>query len=92
MAKYEVETTTGSVYHIDTETNTWSKNGGPIDTIYWLADGEWDGTMENVPDFQEWSEVELPSVGKSMFIRGRGMHNWYLTTPVVEIREVEEWE
>lgn len=90
--KYEVETNTGSVYYIDYDTHRWSKNT----TSFWsplvrIAEGEWDGTRTNVPDFRRWPEVRLPSVGSNMYIQGRSTNDWYLTTPIVEVRRVEEW-
>ena len=91
MAKYEVETTTGSVYYIDTDKKQWAKNSYHFEYLRIIAVGDWDGTRTNVPDFRSWPEAELPEVGRNMYIQGRGRHNWYLTTPIVETREVEEW-
>lgn len=88
MPRYEVETTTGSIYDIDTDAGVWSKNGDYEDRIIQMSEGEWDGTFENIPAFQRWPDVDKPQVGKNLFIRGRGMHNWYLTTPVVRVTEV----
>lgn len=91
MAKYEVETSTGSVYYIDTDKRQWAKNSYWFEYLETIAVGDWDGTRSNVPDFYQWQPVDLPEVGRNMFIKGRGMNDWYLTTPIVEIREVEEW-
>ena len=90
---YEVVTSTGSVYYIDYCSNRWTKNiPAWWSQIVTIAEGEWDGTRTNVPDFRRWPKVRLPSVGSNMYIQGRGMDDWYLTTPVVEVREVEGWE
>ena len=91
MGKYEVTTTTGSKYYIDHDTGWWTKNNGIWAPLTRLATGEWDGTRHNVPDITEWAEVEKPEPGKNMYIQGRGMHDWWLTTPVVSVEEVEEW-
>jgi hypothetical protein len=91
MAKYEVETSTGSVYFIDTDKKQWAKNSYFWEPLNDLAVGDWDGTRTNIPDFRSWPEVELPEVGRNMYIRGFGMNDWWLSTPIVEVREVEEW-
>lgn len=92
MAKYEVETSTGSVYFIDTDTGYWAKNSYYWEPLNDLAVGEWSGNHWDIPDFESWERVDIPEVGKNMYIRGFGMNDWWLTTPIVEVREVEEWE
>lgn len=92
MAKYEVETSTGSVYFIDTDKKQWAKNSHRFEYLKSIAVGDWNGIRTNMPDFRSWPEVDLPEVGRNMYIQGRGLNDWYLTTPIVEIREVEEWE
>ena len=92
MAKLRVETSTGSVYFIDTDNRRWAKNSYAFEHLESIAVGDWDGTRSNVPDFYEWPKVDRPEVGRNMYIQGRGMNNWNLSTPIVEVREVEEWE
>lgn len=93
MSKLEVTTTTGSVYFIDTEAEVWAKNDSFWNRLTRLSVGEWDGTRSNVPDTSEWPEVEIPQVGKNMYIQGKGLYDWWLTTPIVSVDEVEgdEW-
>lgn len=91
--KLKVTTTTGSVYEIDTDTGWWLKNGEELHSeLSALRVGEWDGTRTNIPDYSSWPEVDKPEVGKNMYIRGRDQWDWWLTTPVVSVEEVDSWE
>ena len=92
MAKYKVETTTGSVYYIDTDKKQWAKNSYWFEHLESIASGDWSGRRDNIPDFYSWPTVDLPVVGKNMYIKGYGMNNWWLSTTVVSVTEVEEWE
>lgn len=90
MAKIKVTTTTGSVYKIDTDTGVWIKNNYEVhSTLSALKSGVWDGDHSNIPDVWTWPEVEKPVVGESMYIHGRGMHDWWLSTPVVSVEEID---
>lgn len=91
MPKYEVTTSTGSIYRIDTEEMKWAKNGYDFQALTTLAMGEWDGSRSNVPDFHSWEPSSKPIVGSNMYIQGRGMHDWCLTTPIERIEILEEW-
>lgn len=87
--KLKVTTTTGSVYTIDTVTGEWDKNGWDThQKITALKSGVWDGDHRNLPDFWDWPEVDKPIEGESMYIHGRGLHDWWLTTPVVSVEEI----
>lgn len=92
MAKYVVTTSTGSVYFIDTDNRRWAKNSYYWEPLNDLAVGEWSGNRRDVPDFGSWERVDIPEVGNNMYIRGFGMNDWWLSTPIVAVREVEEWE
>lgn len=92
MSKYHIVTATGSTYDIDTEKRVWKKNSLSWEWLSHFAMGEWDGTRENIPDFYEWDESEFPVEGMNMYIQGRGMNNWFLTTELVSVEEVDEWE
>lgn len=92
MPKLRVETSTGSVYFIDTDNRRWAKNNYYWEPLNDLAVGEWSGNHRDVPDFESWERVDIPKVDKNMYIRGFGMNDWWLSTPIVEVREVEEWE
>ena len=81
MAKLRVETSTGSVYFIDRDNRCWAKNSYHWEPLNDLAVGEWSGNRRDIPE-----------VGKNMYIRGFGMNDWWLSTPIVAVREVEEWE
>ena len=92
MSKYIATTSSGSVYFIDTDNGSWTKNSHYWEPLNDLAVGEWSGNRRDIPDFESWERVDIPEVGKNMYIRGFGMNDWMLSTPVVEVREVEEWE
>ena len=92
MAKLRVETSTGSVYFIDRDNRCWAKNSYHWEPLNDLAVGEWSGNRRDIPDFESWDRVDIPEVGKNMYIRGFGMNDWWLSTPIVAVREVEEWE
>ena len=92
MAKLRVETSTGSVYFIDTDNRRWAKNSYFWEPLNDLAVGEWSGNHQDIPDFENWERVDIPEVGKNMYIKGQGFYDWWLSTPIVEVREVEEWE
>lgn len=88
--KLKVTTTTGSVYTIDTDTGEWNKNGWDYhSTLSMLRSGEWDGTYGGVKEVASWPDVEKPVVGESMYIHGRGFEDWWVTTPVVSVEEIE---
>lgn len=91
MARYEVETSTGSIYYIDQGNKKWAKNSVSFQHLHFLGEGEWDGDHFNIPDVFSWPEVDAPAVGKNMYIHGRGMHDWWLSTPIVKVTEVEKW-
>lgn len=95
MAKYIVTTRTGSVYYIDRDRDYWAKNYGGWEPLTFLAEGEWDGDHTRIPDIDSWPEVEVPEVGKNMYISGRGMYDWWLSTPIVSVevsdKEGDDW-
>ena len=95
--KLKVTTETGSYYHINTETERWIKNSNPYDrhgALMFLRVGDYE---DRVPHAFEgggsWEEADIPEVGKCMYIHGRGIHDWYVSTPVVSIEEnPEDWD
>ena len=92
MSKYKAVTATGSVYEIDTEKGVWRKNQWSWEWLHHFAMGEWDGTHKNIPDFHTWEASEFPVEGKNMYIQGRGIRDWFLTTELMSVEEVDEWE
>lgn len=93
MTVVKVTTETGSVYKIDLGNRIWSKNGMPAENLGRMAIGEWDGNARNVPDFNSWPDALTPEEGSNMYIRGKGLHDWYLTTKIVSVEEVDGlWE
>ncbi len=81
----KVTTETGSVYHICPETGYWDKNGRDFHrTLTFIKVGAWEDRLR----VNDWPEVDIPEVGKSMFIQGRGMSEWYITTPVVSVERI----
>ena len=83
----QVTTASGSVYQIDFDSGQWCKNS-------------WDrhdalrefkvGHRDRAP-VHDWSDADRPGIGKSMYIRGKGLHDWWITTPVVRV-EMVDWE
>ena len=80
-----VTTDSGSVYMINLEERLWWKEIMPRE-VYDLVSMQ-SGVRNNDP-VSEWPKVEVPVVGLSMFIRGSGFSEWWLTTPVREVEEV----
>ena len=82
----KVVTETGSVYHIDFERDVWCKNGGDVhDAIMDFRVGD----REDGTDLSLWRETRQPEVGLSMFIHGKKLHDWWLTTTVISVEEIE---
>lgn len=88
--KIKVTTETGSYYHIDTERKVWSKNRyDHHHGITALRVGAYNdrGNVEN------WPDVDVPEVGKCMYIHANHLHEWYITTEVVNIEsDPEDWD
>lgn len=87
MAKYIVTTSTGSVYYIDRDAKRWAKNYSGWLPLTRMAEGEWDGNHTRIPDLDSWPDVEVPTEGKNLYISGRGMYDWWLSTPIVSVEE-----
>jgi hypothetical protein len=96
--RIKATTATGSFYHINTETGRWQKNAS-----YWmqyhmiskLRVGDFEdrrvGAFASGP-LGTWDDAELPEVGKCLFIQGKGMSDWWASTPVVSIEEdPDDW-
>lgn len=79
-----VSTASGSFYDIDLTRREFSRNG---DTR-WSQILDWRTSGDNVRiPFEDWKPIDWPVVGESMYIQGRGLSDWFLSTPVVSIQE-----
>lgn len=91
--KMRVTTETGSYYDIDTESGHWVKNG--YDEHFTLS-RLMSGPAMTMPTDRYgnqtpgWRDVLIPAVGESMYIHGRGMSDWWRTTAVVSVEEVQD--
>lgn len=91
--KVKVTTESGSVYEVDTTEGVWNKNREEHYTILTsLKSGEWDGTRGGATAVHAWPEVDAPVVGENMYIHGHGFYDWWLTTKVISVEKVEEWD
>lgn len=92
MANYKVLTASGSVYYLFFTQGYWIKDGKFVYDENELVEfkvGEWDGNHTNIPDIEEWPKASKPEVGKNMYVRGVDVYDWWLSTKVVEIEELE---
>lgn len=84
-AVVQVTTRSGAVYHIDFERGDWDRNGSEYHQRLWDFRT---GDRSVTPDLDDWDTERYPVVGQSIFIKGGGLHDWYLSTPVVSIEEI----
>lgn len=92
--KIKVTTETGSYYHIDTDRRVWSKNHYDHHHMigFWRAGSYEDRTLA-LANKGTWHDIDFPEVGKCMYIHGRGINDWYISTEVVSIEEdPEDWD
>ena len=87
--KIRVTTASGSYYDIDLEHRLFERNGdgNEVSIIEWRSGDSHDHRNSKVT---EWDHVGWPILSESMYIRGEGLANWYLTTPVTQINEIDE--
>lgn len=87
----EAVTESGSRYRIDVEDSFWikiCKHGlpEPVERIWSLKVGTKLVQPWNGPEF--WEDASTPEVGKHLYISGKDV--WYVSTLIVEVREIEE--
>lgn len=85
----KVTTKSGSFYIIDEKRNWWTKNdsrleGGRLQYFYCVHPEDYMNWYNN----QEFTKLPL-QVGAHLFITG-GTDNWWMSTPIVSIEEVED--
>lgn len=84
--KIRVTTESGSYYDIDITRRLFERNGDGLE----VAIMEWrSGDIDESP-IRDWPEVDWPVIGETMYIHGEGLANWYLTTKVTQINELDE--
>lgn len=93
--RVKVTTETGSYYHIDFEAKYWIKNGGTSSgSLRRFSVGRYEDRMTALTSMEfpsSWHEASFPRIGKSMYI-GSGLHEYWLTTEVVDIvLNPEDW-
>lgn len=78
----EIQTESGSIYHVTEETHTWMK--------VLAGDYEQEPLRTLMGKFYKWSGV---TIGEPMTFMGRGLvagTRWISTTPVKSVRELKE--
>ena len=87
--KIRVTTASGIYYDIDLEHRLFERNGdgNEVSIVEWRSGDSQDHRNSPVT---EWDHVGWPILGESMYIQGEGLANWYLTTPVTQINEIDE--
>lgn len=102
---YVAKTRTGAIYIIDKDKNEWSKYRPHGEFVY-KEDGPHEltslmvGTELSHPysdkafytDNDTWWNAERPEVGKHMYIQGRGMHTWWISTEMVSVDVIESFD
>ncbi len=94
--KWLAVTEHGTEYRIDFDNDRWTrtKNGYTerFGRIHFLLLGV-PGTL---PRFGEddlggnWISASKPEPGYAMYIQGRGMHDWYRSTEIVIVEEIDD--
>lgn len=96
---YDVETESGAHYRIDTDKDMWFKYRPATESedIYHYGLNRLVGmmlgsTLAFPSDDNDFIEVEAPEVGKHLFISGKGLHNWWVSTMIVNVEIVDSFK
>ena len=87
----KVTTATGSVYLVDYENRFWKKNNEPTERLWFLQQSAVPASEIEYPwvNRDKWEDVEVPEIGKHMYIASRDV--WYISTEVVSVEDVK-WQ